>query len=129
MKYLEDRPLRVAAEPYFFHLWRTVRWFSELRLVPASKETSRNPLRRPLLYGPTAALTRPGKILLFAAIMVLLLSYRHTAEFALQSSALVIGLLGWSALVGWWYRPGVELQRRGVQWAIANQPHRARVLV
>jgi len=127
MKYLEDRPLRVAPEPYFLHLWRTLRWVSELRLVPASKETSRNPFRRPLLHGPAAALTRPGKILFFAAVMVLLLSYRHNQEFALQSSALAIGLLGWSALVGWWYRPGVEVQRHGVNWAVANQPYRARV--
>ena len=127
MKYIEDRPLRIAGEAYALHCWRMLRWVSELRLVPAARETARNPLRRPLLYGPAATLTRPGKILLFAAIMVLLLGYRHNQEFALNTSALVIGLLGWSALVGWWCRPQVTAQRRGVNWAVAGQPYRARV--
>lgn len=129
MKYIEDRPLRVAADPYVLHLWRLLRWVSELRLVPVSRETSRNPFRRPLLYGPAAVLTRPGKILLFAAMVVVLLSYRHNQGFVLQSSALAVGLLLWSAMVGWWYRPRVTVQRRGVSWAVANQPYRARVQV
>lgn len=129
MKYIEDRPLRVAADPYVLHLWRLLRWVSELRLVPVSRETSRNPFRRPLLYGPAAVLTRPGKILLFAALVVLLLSYRHNDGFALESSALGVGLIIWSALVGWWYQPRVAVQRRGVNWAVVDQPYRARVQV
>lgn len=111
------------------HLWRMLRWVSELRLVPAARENSRNPFRRPLLYGPAALLTRPGKVLLFAGIVVLLLSYRRNDAFALQTAALAIGLLGWSALLGWVWRPRVELQRRGNNWAIANQPYRAWVWV
>ena len=106
-----------------------LRWVSELRLVPAARETSRNPFRRPLLYGPAALLTRPGKVLLFAGVLVLLLSYRRNDAFALQSAALAMGLLGWSALLGWIWRPRVELQRRGSSWAVANQPYRAWVRI
>ncbi len=129
MKYLEDRPLRITGEAYGLHCWRMLRWVSELRLLPAARETARNPLRRPLLYGPAAALTRPGKILLFASVIVLLLGYRHNQGFALNTSALLFGLLGWSALVGWWYRPRVEVERRGENWAVAGQTYSARVLL
>lgn len=127
MKYIEDRPLRVAGEPYPLHLWRLLRWVSELRLVPAATETARNPLRRPLIFGPAARLTRPGKILTFAAVVLLLLSFRRGESFAMQTSALISGTIVWAALVGWWYRPRVEARRLGSSWAVANQPYRAQV--
>ena len=129
MKYIEDRPLRVAGEIYLLHLWRLLRWVSELRLVPTAREFARNPLRRPMLYGPAALLTRPGKILLFAALMLMLLSFRRAESFMMPTAALLTGLLVWSALVGWWYRPKLQIQRHGRSWAIANQPYKARINV
>ena len=127
MKYMEDRPLRVAGEAYPLHLWRLLRWVSELRLVPTAREYARNPFRRPMLYGPAALLTRPGKILLFAAVMLMLLSFRRAESFMMPTAALLTALLVWSVVVGWWFRPKLQIQRYGSSWAVANQPYKARI--
>lgn len=111
MSELADRPVRVPNEFVLIHWWRLIRWFSNLRLVPRwSEHRARLVLRlfRRLYYD---GLTRTGKIVFLCTFLIFLFSYRASSGFLIFTSAFGIGLLLWSALLGFICRPIVSVQR------------------
>lgn len=129
MSELADRPVRVPEELVLIHWWRMFRWFSNLRLVPRWHEhRARLPLRtwRRLYYD---GLTRTGKIILICSLLIFLFSYRSNSGFLLFTSAFGIGLLLWSAILGFLYRPRVAVQRETAATAVAGQALRSKIRV
>jgi uncharacterized protein (DUF58 family) len=121
MSELADRPVRVPDEILLLHWWRLIRWFSNLRLVPRwSEHRSKLLLRlfRRLYYD---GLTRTGKIILICSIIIFLFSYRSSSGFLLFTSAFGVGLLLWSSLLGYIFRPKISLQRESPDTTIAGQ--------
>jgi len=121
MSELADRPVRVPDEILLLHWWRLIRWFSNLRLVPRwSEHRARLFLRliRRLYYD---GLTRTGKIILICSLLIFLFSYRSSSEFLLFTSAFGIGLLLWSALLGYICRPKVVIQRETPNTSVTGQ--------
>lgn len=121
MSELADRPVRVPSEFILVHWWRLIRWFSNLRLVPRwSEHRARLPMRlfrRLYLDG----LTRTGKIILICSLLIFLFSYRTNSDFLLFTSAFGIGILLWSMLLAYIYRPKISLQRETPDIAVAGQ--------
>ena len=129
MSELADRPVRVSDEILLLHWWRLIRWFSNLRLVPRwSEHRAKFLLRlfRRLYYD---GLTRTGKIILVCSLLIFLFSYRATSEFLLFTSAFGIGLLLWSALLGYICRPKVSVQRETPNTAITGQSLSSKIRV
>lgn len=122
MSELADRPVRVPDEIILLHWWRIIRWFSNLRLVPRwSEHRAKIILRlfRRLYYD---GLTRTGKIILICSLLIFLFSYRASSGFLLFTSAFGVGLLLWSALLGYICRPKVTVQRESPTNAVVGQP-------
>lgn len=122
---LADRPLRVAEEANYLHWWRTTRWFANLRLVPRWSnryEIASKPITRVYRRFFYDGLTRSGKIILVCSLLIFLLSYRADSDFGLLTAALGISLLLWSAVLGFFYRPRVSVQRHTPKTAVVGQP-------
>jgi uncharacterized protein (DUF58 family) len=129
MSELADRPVRVPNETLLLHWWRLIRWFSNLRLVPRWSEHRARFLLlliRRLYYD---GLTRTGKIILVCSLLIFLFSYRASSEFLLFTSAFGVGLLLWSALLGFICRPRVSVQRETPNTAITGQPLSSKIKV
>lgn len=121
MSELADRPVRVRDEILFLHWWRLIRWFSNLRLVPRwSEHRAKFLLRlfRSLYYD---GLTRTGKTILICSLIIFLFSNRASSGFLLFTSAFGVGLLLWSALLGYICRPKVSIQREAPSTTVAGQ--------
>lgn len=129
MKTLEDRPVRVAREPYLLHCWRMLLWLSELRLVPYRDERRRDPVSALLRAVLFDGLTRTGKVLLLIAVMILLLSFRNFQIFYLSTAASILVLLVWSRLLSSLHRPKVALRRTAPEYAEVGRVCRSRVSV
>lgn len=127
MKELADRPLRVPGDPLARHLWRMTRWLLELRLVPRLSER-RGGWRAPL-RGLRDGLTATGRVLLLASFALLLLSRRSQPGFDLALAAAGLSVVLLSLLVGWWWRPRLQLTRLEQTTAIAGRPCQGRVRV
>ncbi|MFP6838203.1 MAG: DUF58 domain-containing protein [Pseudohongiellaceae bacterium] len=122
---MADRPLRVSEEANYLHWWRTARWFANLRLIPrwsSRYEIASKPLTRVYRQFFHDGLTRSGKIILVCSLLVFLLSYRDRSNFLLLTAALGISLLLWSAVLGFFYRPRVSVQRTTPKTAVVGQP-------
>jgi uncharacterized protein (DUF58 family) len=122
---MADRPLRVADEAILLHWWRTTRWFANLRLISRSSsrhETANKALTRVYRQLFYDGLTRSGKIILLCSLLIFLLSYRNGSNFLLLTAALGISLLLWSAVLGFFYRPRVSVQRQTPTIATAGTP-------
>tara|TARA_B110000858_G_scaffold198518_1_gene266116 strand:- start:3532 stop:4923 length:1392 start_codon:yes stop_codon:yes gene_type:complete len=129
MSELADRPVRVPNEIILLHWWRLIRWFSNLRLVPRwSEHRARLLLRlfRRLYYD---GLTRTGKIIFVCSILIFLFSYRTNTQFLLFTSAFGIGILLWSALLGYICRPKISVQRETPGMAVAGQTLSSKIKV
>ncbi len=129
MSELADRPVRVSDEVLLLHWWRLIRWFSNLRLVPRwSEHRAKFLLRlfRRLYYD---GLTRTGKIILLCSLIIFLFSYRASSGFLLFTSAFGVGLLLWSALLGYICRPKISVQRETPNTAVAGQPLSSKIKV
>lgn len=111
MNELADRPLRVQDEFIGVHWWRLLRWFANLRLVPRWREENTRLILRALRRYYYDGLTRPGKILFIASLLIFLFSYRSNSGLHLLSAALGFSLIAYSALLGWVYRPRVSVRR------------------
>ncbi|MFT4815543.1 MAG: hypothetical protein ACI80L_000483 [Pseudohongiellaceae bacterium] len=129
MSELADRPVRVSDEIILLHWWRLIRWFSNLRLVPRWSEHRAKLLLRLFRRLYYDGLTRTGKIILVCSLLIFLFSYRATSEFLLFTSAFGIGLLLWSALLGYICRPKVSVQRETPNTAIAGQSLSSKIRV
>lgn len=127
MQELADRPLRVPGEPWPVHLWRLARWGANLRLVPSRPEW--RPGRWRALRTPRLAdaLTRPGQVLVWSALMIALLGFRNRSGFPLLGAGVALGAVVWAGVVGRLLRPRlkVDWQVRGP--ALLGSAHRARV--
>ena len=122
---MADRPLRVADESHYLHWWRMTRWFANLRLVPrwsSRYEIASKPITRVYRRFFYDGLTRSGKIILVCSLLIFLLSYRADSDFLLLTAALGISLLLWSAVLGFFYRPRVSVQRHTPKTAVVGQP-------
>lgn len=122
MSELADRPVRVSEELFLVHWWRMVRWFSNLRLVPRWHEHRARLFRRLLRRLYYDGLSRVGKILFICSLLIFLFSYRSTSEFLLLTAAIGIGLLLWSVVLGFAYRPRVSIGRDTPNTAVVGQP-------
>ncbi len=122
---MADRPLRVADESNYLHWWRMARWFANLRLVPrwsSRYEIAAKPITRVYRRFFYDGLTRSGKIILVCSLLIFLLSYSADSDFLLLTAAVGISLLLWSALLGFFYRPRVSVQRQTPKTAVVGQP-------
>mgnify|MGYP003672839146 CR=1 FL=1 len=122
MSELADRPVRVPEEIVFLHWFRVIRWFSNLRLVPRWHEHRARLLLRTWRRLYFDGLTRTGKIILICSLLIFLFSYRSSSGFLIFTSAFGIGLLLWSALLGFVWRPKVSVQRDTANTAVVGQP-------
>jgi hypothetical protein len=129
MSELADRPVRVPDELLLLHWWRLVRWFSNLRLVPRWSEHRAKLLLRLFRRLYYDGLTRTGKIILICSLLIFLFSYRASSGFLLFTSAFGVGLLLWSALLGYICRPKVSIQRETPKTAVAGQPLSSKIKV
>lgn len=129
MSELADRPVRVPDEILPLHWWRLIRWFSNLRLVPRWSEHRAKLLLRLFRRLYYDGLTRTGKIILICSLLIFLFSYRASSEFLLFTSAFGIGLLLWSALLGYICRPSISVQRDTPNTAVAGQPLSSKIRV
>ncbi len=129
MNELADRPLRVADEVILLHWWREARWFMNLRAVPRIRERSARYLTRIYRRWFYDALTRTGKIILTGSLLIFLFSYQTNSDFLLASAAVSLGLLAWSALLGYVYRPRVSVHRDTPAYASAGQACVSRIRV
>jgi len=121
MSELADRPVRVPEELALIHWWRLLRWFSNLRLVPRWHEHRARLLLRVFRRLYYDGLTRPAKIILICSLLIFLFSYRTGSEFLLFTSAFGVGLILWSALLGFIRRPRVTVERDTPTIAVAGQ--------
>ena len=121
MSELADRPLRVSGEFILIHWWRLFRWFANLRLVPRLQEHAARPLMRVYRALYYDGLTRVGKILLLCSLLIFLFSYRVNSDFLLLTAAVTAALIVWSAVLGFLFRPKVELQRNTPDTAVAGE--------
>lgn len=122
MSELADRPVRVNDELVLIHWWRLIRWFSNLRLMPRWHEHRTRLLLRIFRRLYYDGLTRPAKIILLCSLLIFLFSYRASSGFLLFTSAFGIGLLLWSALLGFVCRPRVTVTRDSPTTGVAGQP-------
>jgi uncharacterized protein (DUF58 family) len=129
MSELADRPVRVPNETLLLHWWRLIRWFSNLRLVPRWSEHRAKFLLRLIRHLYYDGLTRTGKTILVCSLLTFLFSYRASSEFLLFTSAFGVGLLLWSALLGFICRPRVSVQRETPNTAIIGQPLSSKIKV
>lgn len=129
MSELADRPVRVHDEIILLHWWRLIRWFSNLRLVPRWSEHRAKLLLRLFRRLYYDGLTRSGKIILICSLLIFLFSYRNSSGFLLFTSAFGIGLLLWSALLGYICRPRVTVKRESPNMAVAGQPLSSQIRV
>jgi len=129
MSELADRPVRVPDEILLLHWWRLIRWFSNLRLVPRWSEHRAKLLLRLFRRLYYDGLTRTGKIILLCSLIIFLFSYRASSGFLLFTSAFGVGLLLWSALLGYICRPKISVQRETPNTAVAGQSLSSKVKV
>lgn len=129
MSELADRPVRVSDELILLHWWRLIRWFSNLRLVPRWSEHRAKLLLRLFRRLYYDGLTRIGKIVLICSLLIFLFSYRASSGFLLFTSAFGVGLLLWSALLGYICRPKISVQRETPNTAVAGQPLSSKIRV
>lgn len=122
MSELADRPVRVPDEALLLHWLRLIRWFSNLRLVPRWSEHRAKLLLRLFRRLYYDGLTRTGKIIFICSLLIFLFSYRASSGFLLFTSAFGVGLLLWSALLGYICRPKVFVQRETPNTTVAGQP-------
>lgn len=121
MSELADRPLRVSDELLLIHWWRLFRWFANLRLVPRIREHAARPLMRIYRMLYYDGLTRVGKILFLSSLLIFLFSYRVNSDFLLLTAAVTASILGWSVVLGFVFRPKVELERNTPDTAVAGE--------
>lgn len=127
MQEFADRPLRVPGEAWPVHAARVVRWVLNLRLVPSRPEWVGGrlaPVRRARLAD---ALTRPGQVLVWGALMIALLGFRNRTGYPLAGAAIALGAVAWAALAGQVLRPRVRASVRLDGPAVVGMAHRARV--
>lgn len=129
MSEMADRPLRVPEENLLLHIWRTLIWFSNLRLVPRLRENAARPLMRIYRMFYYDGLTRLSKILVICSILIFLFSYRISSDLMLMTAALSLTMIGWSLALGFIYRPIVSVSRQTPDVAIAGRPLHSRILV
>ncbi len=132
MNELADRPVRVADEFIAIHWWRMLRWFSNLRLYSrwsSRYELASNPLRKFIRRVFYEGLTRSGKIIFFCSLIIFLQSYRVGSSFLLITSALGFSMLAWSALLGYFYKPRVSVQRQSAETAVAGEQLHSQIRV
>lgn len=129
MSELADRPVRVREEIILIHWWRLIRWFSNLRLVPRWSEHRSGLLLRLIRRLYYDGLTRTGKTIFICSLIIFLFSYRASSGYLLFTSAFGMGLLLWSALLGYIYRPRVSVQRETPNTAVAGQPLSSKIKV
>lgn len=129
MSELADRPVRVSDEILLLHWWRLICWFSNLRLVPRWSEHRAKLLLRLFRRLYYDGLTRTGKIILICSLLIFLFSYRASSGFLLFTSAFGIGLLLWSALLGYVCRPKVSIQRETPDTSVAGQPLSSKIKI
>lgn len=127
MQELADRPLRVPGEPWPVHAARLVRWVLNLRLVPSRPEWARGWFAPPRRAHLTDALTRPGQVLVWGALMVALLGFRNRGGFPVTGAAIALGAVAWAALAGQILRPRVRAEVRLGGPAVVGLAHRALV--
>jgi uncharacterized protein (DUF58 family) len=121
MQTLQDRPLRLAHDPYFKHLWRLFIWIINLRLVPFWHERFRDPITVPFRYFFYDGLTRTGKVLLLLALFVNFASYISPQIFPISGASLLFTLLFTSYLISLSARPKIKLERRAPIVATAGE--------
>lgn len=121
MNELADRPVRVPQETLLLHWWRLFRWFANLRLVPRRFESKARFLTRLLRTFYYDTFTRAGKTVLLCSFFIFISSYRITSDYLLFTAAFGFGLLVWSLLLGFVYRPRVTVTRDTPETAIAGK--------
>ncbi len=121
MSELADRPVRVSNELILIHWWRLFRWFANLRLVPRIREHAARPLMRLYRVAFYDSLTRIGKIMLICSLLIFLFSYRVNSDFLLLTAAISTSLLVWSIVLGFVFRPRVEVKRNTPDTAVAGE--------
>lgn len=129
MSELADRPVRVSDEILLLHWWRLIRWFSNLRLVPRWSEHRAKLLLRLFRRLYYDGLTRTGKTILICSLIIFLFSYRESSGFLLFTSAFGVGLLLWSALLGYICRPKISIQRETPNTTVAGEPLSSKIKV
>ncbi len=129
MSELADKPLRLRDEPILLHWWRLLRWFGNLRLVPRWREIEARLVLRAVRRYYYDGLTRTGKIVLICSLITFLFSYRSNSDLYLITAALGFSLIGWSALLGYVFRPRVTVQRLAPVSGIARQHFTSKVIV
>ncbi len=129
MSEMADRPLRVPEENILVHCWRTLLWFSNLRLVPRLREQKARPLMRIYRMFFYDGLTRLSKILVICSVLIFLFSYRISSDLMLMTAALSLTLIGWSLALGFVFRPVVSISRQTPEVAVAGRPLHSRILV
>lgn len=121
MSELADRPVRVPEELIFLHWWRLIFWFYRLKLKPHWHEHRTGLLLRLFRRLFYDGLTRTGKIVFICSVIIFLFSYRVNSGFLLFTSAFGIGILLWSALLGFICRPKVSIHRESPKSAVVGQ--------
>ncbi len=127
MSELADKPLRLKDESIVLHWWRVLRWFGNLRLVPRWREVDARLILRALRRYYYDGLTRTGKIVFLCSLITFLFSYRSSSSLYLITAALGFSLIAWSAVLGYWYRPRVSVQRMAPVSGVAGQNFESRV--
>jgi len=120
----QDRPRRLTGEPLWRHLWRSLRWGMNLRLVPRWQEQQPDPLSRLVRPWLIEGLSGQGRLLLLLLPALLLLNIRREAAFPLAIPAFLTALLLTSALAGWFYRPRLRLRRHPGGHGVEGEPWR-----
>lgn len=127
MQEFADRPLRVPGEAWPVHAARVVRWVLNLRLVPSRPEWVGGRLARVRGARLADALTRPGQVLVWGALMIALLGFRNRSGYPLTGAAIALGAVAWAALAGQVLRPRVRARVRLDGPAVVGVAHRAQV--
>ncbi|MDD9895670.1 MAG: DUF58 domain-containing protein [Gammaproteobacteria bacterium] len=121
MNELADRPVRVPEEIILIHWWRVLRWFANLRLVPRRFELRARLLTRFLRLFYYDTFTRAGKVVLLCSFFIFIFSYRVTSDYLSFTAAFGIGLLAWSLILVFVFRPKISLRRDTPATAVAGE--------
>lgn len=127
MSELADKPLRIKDESILLHWWRLLRWFGNLRLVPRWREANARLVLRAVRHYYYDGLTRTGKIVFICSLITFLFSYRSSSNLYLATAALGLSLIVWGAVLGYFYRPRVSVERMSPVSGVAGQPFESRV--
>jgi len=122
MNELADRPVRIPEENILIHWWRLLRWFANLRLVPRRFEARARLLTRFLRLFYYDTFTRSGKVVLLCSFFIFIFSYRVTSDYLLFTAAFGFGLLVWSLVLGFVFRPKIIVRRDTPTTAVAGEP-------